>query len=383
MKYADVVIVGGGLAGATCALALAAHRPQASVVIIEREPELGGNHTWCMHADDVSADDLPIVAPAIAQRWDGYTVEFPDLQRDLASPYTAVTSASLAAAVRAALAARPSFELVTGRTAVDLAAHQVVLDDGRGFVAPLVVDARGPARYRPEGVDLGYQKFVGLEVELARPHGLRAPILMDATVAQIDGFRFFYVLPLAPTRLLIEDTYYADTPTLDDSRLVAGIHAYAAQRGWTIVDVARRERGVLPIPLTLTAPAALGDGPIVAGYQGGWFHPTTGYSFPLAVRVAALIARGHEPGFPTAWAALAAEVQRQATFAVRLNRMMFGWFAPDRRYHAMSRFYRLPEPTIRRFYALRTTWMDRARTLFGRPPRGMSWRAVISGGAVP
>ncbi|HEY0195740.1 MAG TPA: lycopene beta-cyclase CrtY, partial [Kofleriaceae bacterium] len=323
----------------------------------------------------------PIIAPAVAHAWDGYSVEFPDLARDLASPYAAVTSDSLDAAVRVALAARPSFELITGHAALEIHPDRVVLDDGRRFAARVVVDARGPDRYRQDGAAHGYQKFVGIEVELEKPHAIRVPILMDATVPQVDGYRFMYVLPLGPTRLLLEDTYYADGPALDDERLIAGIQAYAAGRHLRIASIERRERGVLPIPLALPPPPSL-DGPIVAGYQGGWFHPGTGYSFPCALRVAALIARCDEPDFAERWAALLAEHRQQAAFAVRLNRMLFHWFPPAERYHAMSRFYRLPDATIRRFYALRTTWSDRARILFGRPPRGMSWRAALTGGVV-
>lgn len=380
MRSVDVIIVGGGLAGATCVLTLAALRPDAEVVVIERSAWLGGNHTWCMHADDVPESLLPVIEPAIAHRWDGYSVEFPDLLRDLASPYACVTSDSLDVAVRAALAARPNIELITSHTATTITGDRVVLDDGRAFTAPLVVDARGPDRYQLGDAPRGYQKFVGLEVELEAPHGVRRPILMDARVPQVDGFRFFYVLPLAERRLLIEDTYYADGPELAEDRLVAGIHAYAVEHGWRIAEVVRRERGILPIPLSVV-PAVTTTAPVLAGYQGGWFHPTTGYSFPLAMRVAEHVAHAHEPGFEPSWTALGAEHRKQATFAVRLNHMLFTWFRPANRYHAMSRFYRLPEATIRRFYALRTTWADRARTLFGRPPRGISWRAALTGGS--
>ena len=68
---------------------------------------------------------------------------------------------------------------------------------------------------------------------------------------------------------------------------------------------------------------------------------------------------------------------RQLAFALRLNRMLFGWFAPADRYHVLERFYRLPEPVIRRFYALATTPVDRARILIGRPPRGLSLRHML------
>jgi lycopene beta-cyclase len=59
---------------------------------------------------------------------------------------------------------------------------------------------------------------------------------------------------------------------------------------------------------------------------------------------------------------------------------LFRWFAPEHRYHVLERFYRLPEPTIRRFYALELTALDRARILVGRPPRGLSWRAALGAG---
>ena len=381
MPRQDIVIVGGGLAGATCALALA-RSSDASVALIERGDRLGGNHTWCLHADDVPDHLAAVIAPAIAHRWDGYSVVFPEHRREVASPYACVTSGSLDAATRAAVATRPGFQLIVGRTASEVLANRVVLDDGTVIEGGLVVDARGPERYRRDTTPHAYQKFLGLELELERPHGLDRPILMDATVPQLDGFRFVYVLPLAPSRLLVEDTYYSDSPELDDTRLTAEVLAYATGLGPSVVRIVRSERGVLPLPLRHDPEPLRDDGPIVAGYQGGWFHPTTGYSFPLALRVAALVARAHEPGFRDAWAELVDDHRRQAAFAVRLNRMMFAWFRPERRHHLLARFYRMPEATIRRFYAMRTTRMDRARVLFGRPPRGMSWRAALTGGAV-
>lgn len=380
MKH-DVVIVGGGLAGATCALALA-RQGDASVALIERGQQLGGNHTWCMHADDVPEDLAAVIAPAIAHRWDGYSVMFAEYGRAVASPYACVTSSSLDAATRAAIAARTGCRLIVGRTATEVVADRVVLDDGAVIEGGLVVDARGPERYRLDDTPHAYQKFLGLELELERPHGLDRPILMDATVPQIGGFRFVYVLPLAPGRLLVEDTCYSDSPELDETRLVAEVLAYAVRLGPPVARVVRSERGVLPLPLRHEPAPARDDRPIVAGYQGGWFHPTTGYSFPLALRVAALVARAHEPGFRGAWAELVDEHRRQVAFAVRLNRLLFRWFQPERRHHVLARFYRLPEATIRRFYAMRTTRMDRARILFGRPPRGMSWRAALTGGSV-
>jgi len=300
----DFAIVGGGLHGCVIALALAAARPTARVVLIERDAELAGNHTWCLHADDVPAELADVIAPAIAHRWDGYRVAFVDHERALASPYVAVTSASLARTVRDACA-RSSLEVCTGLAVRRLNARRVVLADGRAIDATTVIDARGPDRYAIAGAPHGYQKFVGLELALARPHGLTTPMLMDARVPQSDGFRFFYVLPLAPDRVLVEDTYYSDDATLDRDALTANVHAYADAHGFAIDRVIRREAGVLPLPLASTFDAArampVADHPLAVGYHAGWFHPTTGYSFPLALRVAALIANAGAVVYPSVY----------------------------------------------------------------------------------
>ena len=45
----DYVIVGGGLQGCLLAHALAWHRPEAAVLMLEQAAELCGNHTWSFH----------------------------------------------------------------------------------------------------------------------------------------------------------------------------------------------------------------------------------------------------------------------------------------------------------------------------------------------
>jgi lycopene beta-cyclase len=207
---------------------------------------------------------------------------------------------------------------------------------------------------------------------------------MDADVPQLDGYRFVYVLPLSPSRVLVEDTYFSDSSKLDGEALRRRGLAYAAAHGLHPARVIREERGVLPLPSRLAA--APGDErPIVAGYQGGWFHPTTGYSLPAAVRLAEVIARldvaqPESDANRAALRALARAHRAQARFFTRLNRMLFGWFAPDDRWQVLARFYALPDDVIGRFYAMTTTRADRARIVCGRPPRGLSLRRAMAHG---
>jgi lycopene beta-cyclase len=398
----EYALVGGGLQNGLIALALRAAQPGARIAIIERGATLGGNHTWCFHAGDLSASARSWIEPLIAHRWPGYEVAFPDHRRRLGSEYACITAERFHQVVSAALgAAAPRAGSDDGAEGhappgighlllahdAEVVSETLVLARPRNqpeaaaveLHASAVIDARGPDRDGFTG-GAGYQKFVGQELRCAAPHGLREPILMDATVAQLDGFRFLYVLPLSADRLLVEDTVFSDSAYLDVDEFRARIAAYTAARGWRTDGAAalvREETGVLPLPwhVELSAPTR----PLTAGFAGGWFHPVTGYSFPLALRVAEAVAHTPATALPgSRIEELWRRHRRQLGFALRLNWMMFRWFAPADRYHLLARFYRLPEATIRRFYALELSALDRARLIVGRPPRGISWRAVIS-----
>jgi lycopene beta-cyclase len=144
--------------------------------------------------------------------------------------------------------------------------------------------------------------------------------------------------------------------------------------------VARRESGVLPLPTRAPPMAEPAPGaPFVAGYQGGWFHPTTGYSFPVAVRVARAVASCDAAELRRrVWPALQRQQRSQLRFGVLLNRLFFEAFAADERYRAIERFYRLPTACIQRFYALSLNPSDRLRLMCGRPPRGFSLPRLLS-----
>jgi lycopene beta-cyclase len=376
----DVVIVGGGLAGGLCALALHRRRPRLRVALVEAGASLGGNHTWSFHASDVDDEGAALLEPLVVRRWPRVEVAFSDHERRLPMGYATLTSASLARALEQAFSGPSGGELLLSRKALQVTAREVLLEDGLRLVAPLVLDGRGPAAPPRWVENQGFQKFVGLEVELAPGKGqldLETALVMDARVPQVDGFRFVYLLPLASDRLLVEDTYYADGPELDRPLLRARALAYLDRRGIEVRRVLREESGVLSIPFTDDSLPPLGS-PLRLGARGGWFHPTTGYTVPVAVQVAATVA-AHGPA--EVWPALAplhARVQRQAHFFRILNRLLFRAVAPEDRWQVLSRFYRLPQGCIERFYALATTSADRARILLGRPPRGVSLRAAFA-----
>lgn len=385
----DIAILGGGLAGGLIALAFARLRPELRVALVERGERFGGEHVWSFFASDVAAEDAWLVEPLVAARWDGYEVRFPGHTRILTTPYRSILSENLDAALRRAL---PAEMLLTGAEVVDAGQTHATLADGRVLAASAVIDARGAAGMAHMAG--GWQRFFGQLLRLERPHGLTRPVVMDARVEQVDGYRFLYCLPFSEREIFVEDTYYTEEPALDARRMKAALHGCIAARGWRIEAELREDKGVLPV-------IGAGDfaqfwtgaqsGPARAGVRAGLVHPLTSYSLPEAVRFALHLARQICRLPDLSGAALAAASYdwarrhwRRGRFYRMLTRMLFGAGEPQNRFRMLERFYRLPEPLIERFYAGRSTRADALRILAGRPPVPvMGAIASIAGGGRP
>lgn len=364
----DLLVVGGGLSGGLLAYRVAKRRPHLDVRLVEREPHSGGNHTWSFHATDLTAEQRDWIAPFVVRSWQDHEVAFPALRRRLQAAYHSITSSRFHEVIAGALGGR--FKPQTVVTSVE--PNAVTFENGRRWSARAVVDARGTAPV--PGWVLGYQKFLGRRVRFARPHGVAAPVLMDATVPQHDGYRFFYLLPWSENELLIEDTRYSDTPALDRDALRSEIQTYAEGHGWGGGEVVAEEEGILPIPIRGSVEALLEqtpEGVAPAGTRAGLFHATTGYSLPDAVRTADALVDAWPmdgPGLAQWMRRRARRHWRNQKFARLLNGLLFRAAAPDQRFRVLERFYGLSEALIARFYAGALTYGDRVRMLAGKPP---------------
>lgn len=366
MPY-DLILVGGGLANGLIAWRLQQLRPQWRVLCLEQGPVLGGNHTWSFHDADLTAEQLRWLAPLLEQRWPAYHVHFPAFSRRMEGGYASITSERFAQVITPALG--PS--LRTDCAVAEVGASHVTLASGETLHAAVVIDGRG-MQHSPHRV-LGQQAFLGQVVRLTAPHGLVAPILMDARVPQGEGYRFVYVLPFTADTLLVEDTHYVDSQAPAAQQLRQHIECYLQQRGWHVAECLREEQGVLPITLADDFPAWWNEqhGPLAVGLRSGLFHCTTGYSLPDAVRLADWLSTQALEDTASLKPALGAYLHRrwrEQGFYRLLNRMLFLAGRPNRRWQVMQRFYRLPEGLIARFYAGQSTLRDRLRILCGKPP---------------
>ncbi|MEL7491094.1 MAG: lycopene beta-cyclase CrtY [Pseudomonadota bacterium] len=371
----DVAIVGGGLSGALIAYRLHQRRPDLSLAILERDGKIGGEHTWSFHTPDVSADALAWLQPFIVHRWDAQSVVFPSYGRRFTTGYCSITSDRLATVIETKLGSM----IRTHADVADVQADHVMFENGDQLSAGAVIDCRGDQR--SEHVTLGFQKFVGQEIRFKEPHGVEAPIIMDASVSQKDGYRFVYVLPFDERTALVEDTRYADGAHLDAEEIKNDIADYVTDHGWAVEEILREEDGVLPIALSGDINAYWNDGRAGvarAGMRGVLFHPLTGYSLPHAVALADLIA-GQDDFSSEAIYGLtrrySTEQWEAGSFYRLLCRMLFRAAEPSQRYKVLERFYKLPQPLIERFYAGVTPVRDKARILVGKPPVPIS-RAI-------
>ena len=380
-KQADMIIVGAGLSGLLTAWRCLDVNPDLKIMMIEASDKIAGDHTWSFNLTDVDEGLRDWVKPFIAYQWDSYDVKFPKRERTLDITYCTGNSETLRACVQ------PHIE--SGRLAVkmstrviDLQSDHVILDTKQKLSAKCVLDARG---FEPnENVFLGYQKFVGRTIRTKEPHGLKRPIIMDATVEQLGGYRFVYCLPFTEHEVLVEDTYYTDGAELSENDVVARIDDYINAKGWSDHELVRQEKGVLPITLaTAKNYAEFGDVETdiaVIGIRGGFYHAVTGYSFPAVLELAEYMSyltdrmpETLERGFDTVDIIVGAMSEREEhwkneKFLRLLNRMLFRAAMPEERYAVLQRFYGLNEGLIERFYAGKLKWYDKLRILIGKPP---------------
>lgn len=364
-KY-DLILVGGGLANSLVAL-LALNNPERKIALIERSDRICGNHTWCFHESPLVRKNWNLLRDVISVAWPSQTVKFHSYSREIRSPYYCILGKSLEKALLAKQGSH--FDIFTDVSVEGMTETQVRLSNATILEGNHVVDGRGVGQ-NFESAYPGFQNFFGLKLKLKRPSGLKSPIIMDATVPQTkDGFHFMYVLPFESDEILVEDTFFSNHPNFDSEELEKTILNYCAGRGWEIQSILETEVGCLPMPVRPWSPPTH---LLTTGLRGGFFHPTTGYSFGQALEVATLIAETSSGQLVPKFAQFREEFIKSQDYYYLLNKMMFLCAAPESRFKIFERFYKMSEDFIQRFYNRAFTPWDNIRMLSGKPPFGLS-----------
>jgi lycopene beta-cyclase len=365
----DLIIVGGGLAGGITALVIKAMTPERKVTLLEKNAILGGLRTWSFHESDISPEAYEILKPMLTKSWTETQVVFPRRERTMNGNYHVIRSEDFHKYVSSVLGT----DLKLNTSVTKLSDTGVTLEKGKTLEAATILDARGFDDL-PSSQTNGYQKYIGFDFVLdpSTPHGLTTPVLMDATCPQLDGFRFFRLLPISNDRIFIAETFYSDTSDLNEERITKSIKSYVERRGWKAKKVDRMEKGVMPMPLTSDAikTSVTGEA-LLIGVRGGYFHSLSGETLPDAVRFAEHLAKIPDLTTTSARESLMRFrrpwLSRQRFYRL-VNRLMFHASEPTLRYQVLQKFYELPDDMISRFNSGRSTWSDRFRIMTGKSP---------------
>ena len=368
-KRDGLLIVGGGLAGSLAALAMAEQRPEVPILLIEESDRFGGSDVWSFLDSEIAEADRWLIDPLVSHHWPAYYVAFPRQPGRIELGYSSILSADLDRLVRERL--RPD-QYRLGSKVVAVRDSEVVLPGGEVIRADAAIDARGAAHLSM--LDLGWRRFVRRDYTFSKPHKVDLPVLIDATVDQVEGYRFFHLLPLSETRLLVEDTYISDTPEFDRKAIGTRIEAYLQLRGWRGGKYKGEQSGALPLALSDDVQAFWrGGGARVAkiGTRGGFFHPSTGCSLADAVRCATLLTAQRElegAQLHDLFEAEAEKIWRKRELHRAFNAALFDRPVWERR-EQMADFYRLDPGLIARFHAGNLGMMDRMRLSSIKPPK--------------
>ena len=305
-EVVDLAILGAGCAGLSLAARLASGDGDLRVVLIDPRTEFADDRSWSFWQHDHHP-----LRDIVAHEWSGWT--YSDLDGRSAThrvpgmSYQYIRGVDFYRWALAEIADDERIELRLGVAAHDLEA--VTLPDGSAGVR-IATDqgallARRAVDTRPRRTAaLLYQCFSGVEVE----HGGALPMepdavgLMTRMRSGAEGLGFVYVLPLSPTRALVEWTRFSPVP-LAKSVVVAERDVELAALGLAGATVVRKEGGILPMGRADAGRLPVADtaipGVVLAGNAGGALRDASGYAFQRiqqwARTCAGALARGEDP----------------------------------------------------------------------------------------
>ena len=363
---ADIVVIGGGLAGLSLASRLARGGYDGRVVIVEPRAEYIDDRSWAFWT--------PAVAPPSAvpsRRWSHWQFSRQDGAQVTCSAtgwhYAYVRALDVYRAALKAIAARPSMSLALGAQVIAVRRRDrnlIVSTDAGELSARYVIDTRPPSAARFASSTL-FQCFAGRELRFDQPRfdDTRVELMTDMRSDAL-GFVFTYVLPLSTTHALVEATRFS-TRAMSGVELTTDLDQLLVRRGMDDGEVLRSEGAVLPMGLPAADPSDAIDGVVRAGQGAGALRAASGFGFlriqAWAERCARALLQGQPPiGHPAeprvrGWMdevflrALARHPERSPEFFMRL---------------ATS----VPGDAFVRFMSDQGRWRDHARIVAALPP---------------
>src|ERR1041384_3043290 len=187
-----ILIAGGGLAGSLAALAMARHRPEVPLLIVEERERFGGEGHYLYSEAELGEEGAALVAPLTIDRWPGYYVSFPGFSRKLKAELGGFGAEDVHRAMLQALNPK-SYRL--GTKVVAVREDALVLDGGETIKAEGAIDARGAPIMST--LELLHEARLVRDYRFAAPHRVDRPVLFDAGFGEAGAAHHFECVPLS------------------------------------------------------------------------------------------------------------------------------------------------------------------------------------------
>ena len=355
-----ILIAGGGLAGSLAALAMARQRPEVPLLIVEERETFGGEGHLVYSEAELGEEGAGLIGPLAIDRWPGYYVSFPGFSRKLKAGMGGFGAEDIHRAMMQALKPK-SYRL--GTKVVAVREDALVLDGGETIKAEGAIDARGTTAMAT--LELLHEARLERDYRFAAPHRVDRPVLVDATLDQGGGLRFFECVPLSEERLLVADVTISER-ALPDEGAGARLADYVKTRGWSRPRVRGERTASRPLPMggDFAAFWRLGGARAAKiGLRGGFVHPVTGRSIGDAAANALLLAAQHDfsgNALHDLFEDEAKEIWKQREFLREITASLAKAPSEERR-NMMGRLFRLDPGLIQRLQADGLGLLDRMR----------------------
>ena len=279
----DLLVIGAGCAGLSLARELTRQSGATTklrVALLEPRETFSNDRTWCFWQRQPEIDTA-----LVSKSWKTWQFDTKDnvvVQQSATDwAYHCVSAATFYRLAQEDIEKTPSMSLLLGQTvlSVNPSNSSIEVETSAGCItASQVLDTRPPSSQRSSEATLK-QIFYGLELRLGEPQkNTETARLMSHMSTDAAGFKFHYLLPLAPDRVLLEVTRFSPMSLPPDS--LEG-EVYEAAKTYfpnTNTEVVRCEQGV--IPMGLPSASATGDTRWVrAGTSAGAVRASSGYAF--------------------------------------------------------------------------------------------------------
>ncbi len=281
VKHYDYIISGAGAAGFSLLMRMMQHKvfDKKQILVVDKEPKLSNDRTWCFWEKDAG-----LFEPIVHHRWQQvyfYSNYYSSLLNLSPYEYKMIRGIDFYDHVMEEAHRRPNIIFLYGTVeAVGNEGEKALLIvNGERYTASYIFNSI--LFHKPSiPADKYYllQHFKGWLIETQQPffNPLEAT-LMDFRVSQEQGTTFVYVLPLSPTKALVEYTLFTkelldkaayDTALKSYIKIYLGIDEYA---------IHEEEFGIIPMT-NIKFIKNIGR-VINIGTAGGQTKASSGYTF--------------------------------------------------------------------------------------------------------